>query len=78
MGTRWIHKKRGTVYEIVTDNAAIQCSTEPFIEQRYGEEKWTVYRNVETEMMYVRLTNEFLDGRFEKIDTDYNQVPVQR
>jgi hypothetical protein len=63
----WRHKKRGTVYEIITDHATIQCSTYPDFEEKVGDAAWTVYRNIKTHAIYVRPTKEFLDGRFEMV-----------
>lgn len=64
---RWKHKKRGTIYEVLTDTASIQCSAAPEVEEIFGEDDWTVYRNVETGAVWIRPSEEFLDGRFEKI-----------
>lgn len=66
--TTWKHKKRGSVYEVITDTASIQCSADPAFEQRFEDESWTVYRNIHTQSIWVRPTEEFLDGRFEKIE----------
>ena len=66
MAEFWRHRKRGSVYEIISSTASLQCSTEPNIESALGDEDWTVYRNVKTGAVYIRLTNEFRDGRFEK------------
>lgn len=63
----WRHKKRGTIYEIVTDCASLQCAAEPQFESVYANEDWTVYRNVTTSAVWIRPTKEFLDGRFEPI-----------
>ncbi len=67
---QWKHKKRGTMYEIITDVASIQCATDASIEEKYGDDNWAVYRNIHTGAIYVRMTDEFLDGRFEKIGED--------
>lgn len=64
----WRHKKRGTVYEIITDDASMQCASAPAFEEMFGDEGWTVYRNVKTGAIYVRVAAEFHDGRFERID----------
>jgi hypothetical protein len=66
-GEQWRHKKRGTVYEIITDTASIQCSAAPDFEERFTDENWTVYRNISTGAIWVRPTGEFLDGRFERV-----------
>jgi hypothetical protein len=67
MMARFRHKKRGGVYEVLTDTASLQCSTATEFEDAFGEENWTVYRNVKTGAIYVRLTEEFNDGRFERV-----------
>ena len=64
------HKKRGTVYEIVTNNAFLQCSAAPEFEQMFGDDTFTVYRNVHTGAIFVRPTKEFDDGRFEPLSDD--------
>lgn len=63
----WRHKKCGTVYEIVTEQASLQCSLEPGIEHRFGGEEFVVYRDVNTGAYFVRSYQEFFDGRFEPI-----------
>lgn len=63
----WRHKKRGTVYEIIASDAALQCSGVPEFEEMFDGDDWTVYRNVKTGAVYVRPTFEFTDGRFEKV-----------
>ncbi len=65
---QWRHKKRGSVYEVLTDNASLQCASAPEFEQRF--DRWTVYRDVLTGAMYLRPTPEFKDGRFELIDRE--------
>lgn len=67
-GSKWLHKKRGTTYEVVTDTAGLQCSAAQDFEDLFAEDCWTVYRNVATGAVWVRLTEEFLDGRFECIE----------
>lgn len=66
--TIWRHKKRGTTYEIVTDSAFLQCSAAPEFERAFEDDAWTVYRSLQTGAVYIRPTEEFLDGRFERID----------
>ena len=63
----WRHKKRGTVYEVLTDVASLQCSAAEEFERMFEDDNWTVYRNVETGHIWVRPTEEFLDGRFEQV-----------
>ena len=64
---RYRHKKRGTVYEIISDCASLQCSAAPEFEEMFQEDDFTVYRNVDTGAIYVRPTPEFNDGRFEVV-----------
>lgn len=61
------HNKSGGKYVVVTSDAFLQCSTEPEFEVKFGESRWTVYRNIETGAYYIRLTDEFNDGRFTQI-----------
>jgi hypothetical protein len=70
MATRWRHKKRGTIYEIITDRAFLQCSAAPEFEKTFDDDSWTVYRNIVTDAIWVRPTEEFMDGRFEKIEEE--------
>lgn len=65
--TQWRHKKRGTVYEIVSTTASLQCSCAPEVEATFEDDTFTVYRNVKTGAVYVRPTEEFMDGRFERL-----------
>ena len=67
-GQKWRHKKRGTVYEIVSTSASIQCATAPEFEKMFEEEWWVVYRNTTTNAIWVRLFEEFMDGRFERVE----------
>ena len=69
MTTLWRHKKRGTTYEIIDDSASLQCAAAEEFERMFEDDSWTVYRNINTGAVYVRPTEEFLDGRFEKIET---------
>lgn len=66
------HKKCGTVYEIITDTASLQCSAAPEFERTFEDDAWTVYRSVKTGAIFVRPTEEFLDGRFEVVDEGGN------
>ena len=63
----WRHKKRGTVYEIISTTAALQCATAQEVEDQFAGQAWTVYRNIQTKAVYVRPSAEFQDGRFEPI-----------
>lgn len=66
--TIWRHKKRGTTYEILHDNAFMQCATDPNFESAFEDDAWVVYRNTHTQAVYVRLYKEFHDGRFEQVE----------
>ena len=59
---RWRHLKRGGVYEIVTAQAVVQTEA-PLLDN----EIVTVYRDVKTDLYYVRPPEEFMDGRFERL-----------
>ncbi len=63
----WRHKKRGTHYEVLTDRASLQCSAAEEFERMFEDDVWTVYRNIETGHVWIRPTEEFLDGRFERL-----------
>ena len=62
--TKWKHKKRGTVYEEV-GRAGFQCSD---IESLDDNDVMVVYRG-DDGRLWVRPEWEFLDGRFERVDT---------
>jgi hypothetical protein len=70
MTQQYRHKKRGTTYEILHDNASLQCATEQQFENMFEDDNWIVYRNVATGAVYVRLEGEFFDGRFERVAAD--------
>lgn len=66
-GQKWRHKKRGSVYEIVQTNAALQISCKG---EDYGwmeEEDFIAYRTVDGERLFFRMREKFLDGRFELV-----------
>lgn len=71
-GQVWRHKKRGSVYEIVSATASIQCSADVHI-QSYEDEDWIAYKPYGAGsggMLYFRMKEEFLDGRFERCPQD--------
>lgn len=63
----WRHKKRGSIYKVLTHDAKIQNKE---MEYLYPDKQWTVYENLSDGSVYVRMTSEFLDGRFEKVNVD--------
>lgn len=69
VGSRWRHKKRGTTYEVVSDAASLPCSAAPEFESLFDDDYFVVYRSEETGAFYLRPAPEFLDGRFERLDT---------
>lgn len=69
IGSRWRHKKRGTTYEIVSETASLQCASVPEVETLFEDDYFIVYRSEQTGADYVRPAPEFLDGRFERLDT---------
>ena len=73
---RWRHKKRGTVYDVLFDSAGMQCASAPDFESMFDDAHWTVYQNVKTGAIWIRPTEEFLDGRFERVteDSDAGQI----
>lgn len=68
-GTKWRHKKRGSVYEIVDDDASIQINTtgDDEIEAVLEDAIWFAYRPVNGHKLYFRQRDEFLDGRFVQV-----------
>ncbi len=70
MSERWRHRKRGTVYEVITHDASLQCAATPDVEEMFDDCSLTVYRSLDTGAIYVRPTPEFTDGRFERVDSD--------
>lgn len=66
-GQKWRHKKRGSEYEIVATDAALQISCKG---EDYGwleDEDFVVYRPVNGHRLFFRMREEFLDGRFELV-----------
>ena len=64
------HKKRRAVYEVITEYASLQCSAAPEFESKFEDDYWTVYRNIKTGAIWVRPTEEFMDGRFERVPNE--------
>ena len=64
--TLWKHRKRGGFYRIITTTASLQFSKAAEFGV-FGDEDWTVYQNTESGSIWVRPTEEFMDGRFEQI-----------
>ncbi len=71
VGQKWRHKKTGGIYEVISTVAAIQISTPEFAEPAalLEDEDWIAYvrygSSVNSGMLYFRMKEEFLDGRFE-------------
>jgi hypothetical protein len=73
VGQHWKHKKRGSTYEIVAIDAAIQISSigDDEMQDMLEDEDWIVYRSVSpiiSHRLYFRMREEFLDGRFERVE----------
>ena len=60
-GETWRHVKRGTVY-LILEQGRLQLDGD------HDDAVITVYRSVDTEEVWARLTSEFLDGRFERVE----------
>lgn len=60
----WRHRKTGYLYRIISTDAMLQCSTDQQFEDAHGKAPWTIYQNIDTNKVYMRLTKEFNDGRF--------------
>ena len=67
IGDYWRHKVRGHVYEIITATASLQMACDPAIEAQYEDDDFVVYRNIENGAVWIRPTEEFIDGRFERV-----------
>jgi hypothetical protein len=66
VGQIWRHKKRDSIYEIVSTTASMQCASDPHLES-YEDEDWIAYKPYGAGsggILYFRLKEEFLDGRF--------------
>lgn len=60
--TKWRHKKRGSEYTIL-GVAEMQCSTDP----KFDHMPVIIYMGDDNQV-WVRLKDEFMDGRFEAIN----------
>ena len=67
-GQRWRHKARGSIYEIVTAHASLQCASAEAFEEMFEDDYFVVYRSEQTGSFYTRPQPEFLDGRFERVE----------
>jgi hypothetical protein len=65
--TVYRHKRRGAIYEVLHDNACLECSAAPEFEKMFDEDHFVVYRSIHSAAVYVRPYPEFHDGRFEAI-----------
>lgn len=63
--TIWRHKKRGTTYRVLHDNAPMQ--EEQTEGRRLDDEPMVIYQDVNSGSVYVRPVVEFYDGRFEAL-----------
>lgn len=59
------HVKRGTIYEVLFDDATRESDKAQLV----------VYRCIEDGKVWVRPASEFFDGRFEILDTCLNCYP---
>ena len=57
------HKKRGSLYTILHDNAVLQME-----DASHDNRRMVVYCPLEGGATYVRPHDEFFDGRFEQVD----------
>ncbi len=69
-GQHWRHLKRGSVYEIVDDNAHVQIakgtvSPDGDSEEYLEDQRWVAYQSINAFGIYFRMYEEFGDGRFE-------------
>jgi len=60
--TTYRHKKRGTLYSILHDNAVLQMEDE-----KHDNRRMVVYCPIAGCATYVRPYDEFFDGRFEEV-----------
>lgn len=66
---KYRYVKTGKVYEVVHSMAKLQCSTAPSVEDRFKDKFFIVYKWVgNKDLFFVRPAEEFLDGRFERVD----------
>jgi hypothetical protein len=69
-GQKWRHKERGSVYVIVDTKSRCQCSSIGKSMRRLLEnELWVNYKDVRSGMNCFRMRDEFLDGRFELVES---------
>ena len=67
-GSKWRHKARLSIYEVITVHCSMQCSAAPEFEKMFEDDNWVVYQSVISRFYFVRPLAEFMDGRFERIE----------
>lgn len=70
-GYRYVHKKRGTEYELI--GTAQVRATEPLTDY----EVVVVYKSVDDGQLWVRRRSEFCDGRFVATDSSLMTEPKE-
>lgn len=63
----WKHLKRGGYYNVFTHSAKLQASSHQDVEDRLKDTLFTIYADVFTGDVYIRPTDEFIDGRFVRV-----------
>ena len=63
---RYLHIKSGGTYEVLSTTARFQASSYDEIEKEFEHILFTIYRNVNSDMVFIRPTKEFFDGRFKE------------
>jgi hypothetical protein len=66
-GQIWRHRRRNSYYEIMSVDAAMQCSSFGSVGEKMEALHFIAYRAVNDFKLFFRPRDEFLDGRFEFI-----------
>lgn len=78
VGQLWRHKKVDHVYEVIDTGARVQMATDP-VGRHFETWFFIAYRLEGTERpIYFRPVNEFLDGRFERVQRLSTREEVQQ